>query len=137
QARAELGPMTTDEGDGEAVELPDDLTPEEVPVRIRHLRDDIARLGPINPLALEEYESVAQRYEFRSTQLDDVRASRRELEKVIVAVDQKIIELFRGAFDDVARHFTDLFGRLFPGGAGRLRLTDPSDLLDTGVEVEA
>src|SRR5207245_11636527 len=102
---------------------------EEGPARTRHRRDATARLGPINPLALEEYDAVASRYEFLTTQLDDVRASRRELEKVIAAVDQKIIELFRAAFDDVARHFSDIFGRLFPGGTGRLTLSDPSDFL--------
>lgn len=133
QARREIGSQE----EVETTELPEGLSPEEVPIRLRHLRDDIARLGPVNPLALEELEAVSQRHEFLNAQLADVRASRRELEKVVGAVDARIIEIFTSAFDDVSRHFADIFGRLFPGGSGRLRLSDPADLLESGIEVEA
>ena len=94
-------------------------------------------LGPVNPLALEEFRAAADRHTFLSDQLDDLRASRRDLEQVIAAVDTRIEEVFGAAFRDVAEHFTRVFGRLFPGGEGRLVLTDPDDLLGTGVEVEA
>jgi chromosome segregation protein len=134
-AQAELGGGQGAE-DIEA-QLPDGLAPEDIPMRIRHLRDDIARLGPINPLALAELEAVSQRYEFLTSQLEDVRASRRELEKVLTAINAKIIEIFESAIHDVSRHFSDIFARLFPGGSGALVLTDPTDVLESGVEVEA
>src|SRR4029079_17272149 len=69
--------------------------------------------------------------------LDDVKASRRELNRVIKAVDQEIVTVFQAAFDDVQRNFIDLFTTLFPGGSGRVFLTDPDDLLNTGIEMEA
>jgi chromosome segregation protein len=94
-------------------------------------------MGPINPLALEEHDSLLERHEFLQAQLDDVKASRRELNRVIRAVDHEIVTVFRDAFDDVQRNFGDLFTTLFPGGSGRVVLTDPDDLLNTGIEMEA
>ncbi len=94
-------------------------------------------MGPINPLALEEHDALRERHRFLTEQLDDVKASRRELNRVIRAVDREIVAVFTTAFDDVSRHFGDLFATLFPGGSGRLSLTDPDDLLDTGIELEA
>lgn len=94
-------------------------------------------MGPINPLALEEHQALQERHEFLAAQLEDVRSARRELAKVIRAVDSEIVEVFRAAFADVADNFETLFATLFPGGQGRLRLTEPEHLLDTGIEVEA
>ena len=94
-------------------------------------------MGPINPLALEEYTALQERHAFLEAQLDDVRAGRRELAKVIRAIDTEIVEVFRAAYADVADNFETLFATLFPGGQGRLRLTDPDHLLETGIEVEA
>ena len=94
-------------------------------------------MGPINPLALEEHDALLERHEFLQAQLEDVKASRRELNRVIRAVDQEIVSVFREAFDDVSRNFNDLFTTLFPGGGGKLLLTDPDDLLNTGIEMEA
>jgi chromosome segregation protein len=94
-------------------------------------------MGPINPLALSEYEALLERHEFLQGQLDDVKNTRRELTRVIKAVDEEIVTVFDGAFSDVARHFSELFAMLFPGGAGRLVLTNPEDLLNTGIEMEA
>ena len=71
-----------------------------------------------------------------ASQLADVRASRRELGKVIRAIDAEIVATFAEAFEDVARNFAELFGTLFPGGAGKLSLTDPDDLLACGVELD-
>jgi len=105
--------------------------------RGRELERELRLMGPINPLALEEHDALLERHEFLQAQLDDVKASRRELNRVIRAVDQEIVAVFSGAFDDVSRHFTDLFSTLFPGGAGKLLLTDPDDLLNTGIEMEA
>ena len=94
-------------------------------------------MGPINPLALSEYEALVERHEFLQQQLDDVRNTRRELARVIKAVDEEIVNVFDSAFADVARHFSELFAMLFPGGSGRVVLTDPHDLLNTGIEMEA
>jgi chromosome segregation protein len=94
-------------------------------------------MGPVNPLAIQEYEALRERHEFLTRQLEDVKAGRRELQRVIRAVDREIVATFGAAFTDVERHFADLFHTLFPGGSGRLVLTDPDDLLHTGIEIEA
>jgi chromosome segregation protein len=104
---------------------------------VRELERELRSLGPINPLALEEFEVLQERHTFLEGQLDDVRQSRRELSKVIRAIDEEIVRVFAAAFADVAANFEHLFQTLFPGGMGRLTLTDPTNLLDTGVEVEA
>ncbi len=118
----------------EAPELPDGVTPA---ARVRDLERELRVMGPINPLALEEFEALSERHTFLSEQLDDVKASRRELNKVIRAIDEEIVRVFAAAFADVSENFEQLFATLFPGGQGRLRLTNPDDLLDTGIEVEA
>jgi chromosome segregation protein len=105
--------------------------------RIRELERDLRLMGPINPLALEEYEALQERHEFLQQQLDDVKESRRELSKIIRAIDAEIISVFAAAFADVAANFEALFSMLFPGGEGRLKLTEPESLLTTGIEVEA
>jgi chromosome segregation protein len=105
--------------------------------RGRELDRELRIMGPINPLALQEYDALEARHEFLQQQLDDVRSSRRDLTRVIRAVDREIVAVFRNAFDDVSEHFTALFSTLFPGGTGRLSLTDPDDLLNTGIEIEA
>ncbi|MGH9297326.1 MAG: AAA family ATPase, partial [Acidimicrobiales bacterium] len=107
------------------------------PARVRELERELRLLGPINPLALEELAVLEERDSFLSNQLEDVRSARRELAKVMRAVDQEIVSVFSEAFADVAGHFEDLFSTLFPGGAGRLSLVDPGDLLGSGIEIEA
>ena len=94
-------------------------------------------MGPINPLALEEFNELQERHKFLEEQLEDVRNTRRELMRVITAVDNEIQSVFASAFADVSGNFTQLFGNLLPGGTGRLVLTNPDDLLNTGIEVEA
>ena len=98
---------------------------------------DLALLGRVNPLALEEFAALEERYKFLSTQLEDLKATRRDLLTVVAEVDEKILEVFTSAFTDVSREFEIVFAALFPGGEGKLVLTDPDDLLTTGVEVEA
>jgi chromosome segregation protein len=105
--------------------------------RARDLERELRVMGPINPLALEEHDALKERHLFLQEQLEDVKASRRELARVIKAVDREIVTVFADAFADVSQHFTDLFATLFPGGSGRLVLTDPDDLLNTGIEMEA
>jgi chromosome segregation protein len=97
----------------------------------------LALLGRVNPLALEEFKALEERYTFLSGQLQDLKESRRDLLKVVRAVDERVREVFGQAFGDVAREFDRTFRLLFPGGEGRLVLTDPEDILNTGVEVEA
>lgn len=118
----------------EQPELPDGATPA---ARARDLERDLRLMGPVNPLALEEYEALQERHEFLEAQLDDVKSSRKDLTKVIRSIDDEIVKVFSAAYADVAENFEALFQTLFPGGKGRLKLTDPENLLETGVEVEA
>jgi chromosome segregation protein len=94
-------------------------------------------LGRVNPLALEEFKALEERHGFLSGQLDDLRRSKRDLGEVIVAVDGRIRDVFQEAFEDVAVEFERIFQVVFPGGDGRLVLTDPTDMLTTGIEIEA
>jgi chromosome segregation protein len=98
---------------------------------------ELALLGKVNPLALEEFAALEERYKFLSDQLEDLKATRRDLLTVIKDVDDRILEVFAAAFHDTAREFEEVFAVLFPGGEGRLVLTDPDDMLNTGIEVEA
>ena len=105
--------------------------------RARDLDRELRIMGPINPLALEEFEMLQERNDFLGKQLEDVKDSRRELQRVIKAVDKEIVAVFESAFADVQENFLVLFATLFPGGSGRIFLTDPDDLLATGIEIEA
>jgi len=105
--------------------------------RVRELERELRLLGPINPLALEEFNELNQRHQFLEEQLEDVRSTRRDLNRVIAAIDGEIQTVFASAFADVSANFTQVFASLFPGGSGALKLTAPDDLLATGIEVEA
>ncbi len=98
---------------------------------------DLALLGKVNPLALEEFAALEERHQFLSTQLEDLKATRRDLLTVVKEVDDRILEVFTSAYHDVAREFEVVFATLFPGGEGRLVLTEPDDMLLTGIDVEA
>jgi chromosome segregation protein len=98
---------------------------------------DLQLLGKVNPLALEEFAALEERFKFLSTQLEDLKDTRRDLLTVVKEVDDRIHEVFKSAFEDTQREFEVVFRTLFPGGEGRIFLTDPDDLLTTGVEVEA
>ena len=105
--------------------------------RAKRAERELAELGRVNPLALEEFAALEERYNFLSTQLEDVKAARKDLLDVVADVDARILQVFSDAFTDVEREFQGVFASLFPGGEGRLRLTDPDDMLTTGIEVEA
>jgi chromosome segregation protein len=105
--------------------------------RAKRAERELAELGRVNPLALEEFAALEERYNFLSTQLEDVKAARKDLLDVVDEVDARILQVFAEAYADVEREFTQVFSSLFPGGEGRLVLTDPGDMLTTGVEVEA
>ncbi len=105
--------------------------------RAKRAERELNELGRVNPLALEEFAALEERYNFLSTQLEDVKAARKDLLDVVSDVDDRILQVFTEAYADVEREFSQVFATLFPGGEGRLLLTDPSDMLTTGVEVEA
>jgi chromosome segregation protein len=95
------------------------------------------QLGKVNPLALEEFAALEERHAFLATQLEDLKNTRRDLLTVVKEVDDRVQEVFASAFEDTAREFEEIFSRLFPGGEGRLILTEPDDMLATGIDFEA
>lgn len=113
------------------------LTEEALLKRQVRLERELEQMGQVNPLAAREAETLAEREEFLATQMADVKASRKDLREIIETVDDKIKVLFTAAFEDVAREYEQQFQILFPNGRGRLTLTDPTELLESGVEVEA
>ena len=128
--KAQAGP-----GEPEIVGVP--YVREDQDARAAEAERQLARLGKVNPLALEEYAALQERHQFLATQLDDLRKTRRDLLMVVKEVDDRVQEVFASAYADTAREFEGLFARLFPGGAGRLILTEPDDMLTTGIEIEA
>jgi chromosome segregation protein len=149
QARAaeefavEADALVAEYGPGIAVPDPDPDRPA-VPYdrEIQQRRADTAQrqldqLGRVNPLALEEFAALEERHAFLVTQLEDLRKTRRDLLTVVKEVDDRVQQVFADAFDDTAREFENIFGRLFPGGEGKLILTEPDDMLATGIEFEA
>ena len=114
-------------------ELPENITAEE---RALSLEAQLDALGPINPLALEELSALEERSGDLESQVNDVREARRELQEVVRTLDEEIMGTFASAAADVNEHFSALVALLFPGGQGRMVLTDPDDLLNTGVEIE-
>ena len=109
----------------------------EAEARLKQAEKDLRVLGRVNPLALEEFKAMEERHDFLATQLDDVRRARKDLLDVVDDVDETILRLFTEAWLDVEREFPKVFDTLFPGGEGRLILTEPDDMLATGIEVEA
>jgi chromosome segregation protein len=120
-------------GPAPVLDLPEGVS---VEARVGELEARITSLGPINPLALEELGALEERYRELDTQVSDVRNARRELQEVIRALDEEIMQTFSSAVADVNEHFSTLVAMLFPGGQGRLILTEPDDPLNTGVEIE-
>lgn len=131
----------------EGEELPDDPDdPRNQPVpfdragqekRLRSAERAYQQLGKVNPLALEEFSALEERHKFLSEQLEDLKKTRADLLLVVKEVDERVEQVFTEAYRDTAREFEGVFARLFPGGDGRLILTDPGNMLTTGVDVEA
>ena len=124
-------------------ENPDDL-PEPQPFvrdvqekRLRAAERRLASLGKVNPLALEEFAALEERHKFLTEQVEDLRRSKVDLLEIVRQVDERVQRVFAEAYHDTAEQFERVFARLFPGGEGRLVLTDPDDMLTTGIEVEA
>ena len=98
---------------------------------------DLDKLGRVNPLALEEHEALASRHKFLVDQVQDLKQSKADLLRIVTDVDRLVEEAFASAFAATRQQFEHVFGVLFPGGAGDLVLTDPEDMLATGIEIEA
>jgi chromosome segregation protein len=105
--------------------------------RLASAEKQLNLLGKINPLALEEFDALEERHRFLTEQLDDLKRSRADLLEVVREVDERVQQVFGEAYEDVQREFKAVFARLFPGGEGQLILTDPDNLLGTGVDIEA
>ncbi|ACZ22297.1 condensin subunit Smc [Sanguibacter keddieii DSM 10542] len=105
--------------------------------RLQSAERAMARLGRVNPLALEEFAALEERHTFLTEQLADLKRSRADLLEIVREIDERVERVFTEAFEDTSAQFDEVFPRLFPGGEGRLVLTDPTDMLTTGIEVEA
>ncbi|MFI2703384.1 chromosome segregation protein SMC [Cellulosimicrobium composti] len=126
------------------VPVPSDDEPRSVPYdraaqekRLRAAERDLGRLGRVNPLALEEFAALEERHKFLADQLADLKKSRADLLEIVKEIDERVERVFADAYRDTAEQFERVFARMFPGGEGRLVLTDPDDMLTTGIEVEA
>jgi len=134
---AEYGPEVPVPVIGDDEALPSTFERAAAERRAADAQRQLDRLGKVNPLALEEFEALTERHTFLATQLDDLRKTRRDLLTVVKEVDDRVQEVFASAYADTAREFEHLFSRLFPGGQGNLVLTEPDDMLATGIEIEA
>ncbi|MGW1026834.1 AAA family ATPase [Streptomyces sp. NPDC002577] len=146
---AEYGPdqLVPPSPPAEGEELPDDpehprnqprpFARAEQEKRLKSAERAYQQLGKVNPLALEEFAALEERHKFLSEQLEDLKKTRADLLQVVKEVDERVEQVFTEAYRDTAREFEGVFSRLFPGGEGRLILTDPENMLTTGVDVEA
>ena len=132
-----LVPFSGEVAEGESAPDPTPYDREEQTKRLRAAERALAMLGRVNPLALEEFSALEERHKFLTEQLEDLKATRKDLLDIVREVDARVEQVFTEAYADVSVAFEQTFSRLFPGGEGRLVLTDPSDMLATGVEVEA
>jgi chromosome segregation protein len=132
----QLVPATTPDGDGNFAD-PVPYVREEQQKRLRTAERELTTLGKVNPLALEEFSAMEERHKFLTEQLEDLKRTRKDLLDIVREVDARVEAVFTEAYADVSTAFDSTFARLFPGGEGRLVLTDPDDMLNTGIEVEA
>ncbi|GAA4695686.1 chromosome segregation protein SMC [Nocardioides nanhaiensis] len=130
-------PSTAPVAEGEEEPAPVPYVREEQQKRLRRAERALAQLGRVNPLALEEFSAMEERHKFLTEQLEDLRRTRKDLLDIVREVDTRVEQVFTEAYADVSAAFDATFARLFPGGEGRLVLTEPGDMLNTGVEVEA
>ena len=128
-----------DSSDGaeDSVAEPVPFVREEQQKRLRAAERALSMLGKVNPLALEEFSAMEERHKFLTEQLEDLKKTRKDLLDIVKEVDDRVQQVFAEAYADVSNAFDSTFTRLFPGGEGRLVLTEPNDMLNTGIEVEA
>ena len=145
QLLAEFGPQTLvpmlpldpDQVEKAAVAEPSAYVRAEQERALAKAQKDLEKLGRVNPLALEEHEALASRHKFLVDQVQDLKASKADLLRIVQDVDRLVEEAFASAFAETREQFEHVFGVLFPGGQGDLVLTDPDDMLSTGIEIEA
>ncbi|WP_104107224.1 chromosome segregation protein SMC [Nocardioides sp. 616] len=130
-------PFSGEVAEGEERPEPTPFVREEQQKRLRSAERALSMLGRVNPLALEEFSAMEERHKFLTEQLEDLRSTRKDLLDIVREVDARVEQVFTEAYADVTKAFDSTFARLFPGGEGRLVLTNPGDMLSTGVEVEA
>ncbi|HAV78893.1 MAG TPA: hypothetical protein DCX53_16195 [Anaerolineae bacterium] len=124
--------------EGMVEELPvvTEITPD-LETQLTRQRTQVRRMGPINPEAKQEFDQESERYSFMSAQVDDLRKAEEDLRQVIAELDELTRQEFSKTFDAVDKQFRAMFTRLFGGGSARLALTDPDNLVETGIEIEA
>jgi chromosome segregation protein len=132
-----LIPFTGEVPDGEEAPEPVAFVREEQQKRLKTAERALAMLGRVNPLALEEFTAMEERHKFLTEQLEDLKKTRKDLLDIVKEVDARVEQVFAEAWEDVRVAFDHVFARLFPGGEGKLILTDPDNMLTTGIEVEA
>ena len=145
QLLAEFGPETLvpmlpldpDDVEKAAAAEPSEYVRAEQERALAKAQKDLEKLGRVNPLALEEHEALASRHKFLVDQVQDLKQSKADLLRIVTDVDRLVEEAFASAFAQTREQFEHVFGVLFPGGAGDLVLTDPEDMLATGIEIEA
>ena len=145
QLIAEFGPQTLvpmlpldpDDVEKAAAAEPSEYVRAEQERALAKAQKDLDKLGRVNPLALEEHEALASRHKFLVDQVQDLKQSKADLLRIVTDVDRLVEEAFASAFAATRQQFEHVFGVLFPGGAGDLVLTDPEDMLATGIEIEA
>ena len=130
-------PLDPDEVDKAAAAEPSAYVRAEQERALAKAQKDLEKLGRVNPLALEEHEALASRHKFLVDQVQDLKASKADLLRIVQDVDRLVEEAFASAFAETREQFEHVFGVLFPGGVGDLVLTDPDDMLSTGIEIEA
>lgn len=130
-------PLDPDEVDKAAAAEPSAYVRAEQERALAKALKDLEKLGRVNPLALEEHEALASRHKFLVDQVQDLKASKADLLRIVQDVDRLVEEAFASAFAETREQFEHVFGVLFPGGVGDLVLTDPDDMLSTGIEIEA
>lgn len=133
----QLVPFTGVVAEDEDEPEPTPFVREEQQKRLRQAERELTMLGTVNPLALEEFSALEERHQFLGEQLEDLRKTRKDLLDIVREVDARVEQVFTEAYQDVSDAFDQTFARLFPGGEGRLVLTEPNDMLNTGIEVEA
>ncbi|EDN81013.1 chromosome segregation protein SMC [Schaalia dentiphila] len=144
QLLAEFGPQTLvpmlpldpDQVEKAAAAEPSAYVRAEQERALAKAQKDLEKLGRVNPLALEEHEALASRHKFLVDQVQDLKASKADLLRIVQDVDRLVEEAFASAFAETREQFEHVFGVLFPGGQGELVLTDPDDMLTTGIEIE-
>ncbi len=131
---AEYGPLVPVPGEGKGAEAIE-YNRDEQKARLARAERKLSELGRVNPLALEEFDALEQRHKFLTEQLTDLTNTRKDLLTIIDEIDEKMQDIFGAAFADTQAAFAEVFPVLFPGGTGSIELTDPDDLLGTGIEV--